>query len=294
MKPIVTVFTPTYNRGYVLSNAYESLKNQTDKRFEWIIVDDGSSDNTEKLVERWIKENNNFKISYYYQENSGKHIAINCGVAHAAGKLFFILDSDDYLRADAIGLIIKYSTEIKSKLNYGGIVFNRAYINKKIIGSTFFGKIKDITFFERERYGITGDKAEIIYTETLRKYPFPKFKSEKFCTEAIVWNRMATDKILFRFINENIYFTEYLDDGLSKKYQILMERNPCQSYVFFKESYKNNSYMTYKMRILYLINLVYFAVKSNHKNDIKKEFGFNKLFTIIIYFVGKFYRILKY
>ena len=294
MKPIVTVFTPTYNRAYVLSNAYESLKQQTDKRFEWIIVDDGSSDNTEKLVERWIKENNNFKISYYYQENSGKHIAINYGVAHAAGKLFFILDSDDYLRADAIELIIKYSTEIQRKLNYGGIVFNRAYINKKIIGSTFYGKIKDINFFERERYGISGDKAEIIYTEILKKYPFPKFKNEKFCTEAIVWNRMATDKIVFRFINENIYFTEYLDDGLSKKYQILMEQNPCQSYVFFKENYKNNLYMNYKMRVAYLINLVYFAEKSNHKNDIRKEFGFNKLFITIIYFLGKLYRVLKY
>lgn len=286
----VTVFTPTYNRGYILTKAYESLKNQTNKNFEWIIVDDGSTDNTNELVRKWQIDNNNFKLKYYFQKNSGKHIAINYAVKVANGELFLILDSDDFLRADAIELIINYSKDIKKLPSYGGIVFNRAYFNGKIIGSTFNGKYKDITFFEREKNGITGDKVEVVYTEILKKYPFPKFENEKFCTEAIVWNRMAKDKIIFRFVNENIYFTEYLEDGLTRKYQKLMEENPRQSYMFFLEYLKYNSLISIKNRILYLINLLYFAEKTKQNNKLK----LNRVLAYLIAKIGKFYRFFKY
>jgi len=294
MKPILTIFTPTYNRAYILEKAYRSLQCQSDKRFEWIIVDDGSNDNTKNLVQKWQDENNTFKIEYYFQENSGKHIAINNGIEFAKGKLFLILDSDDYLRNDAVEFIIKQTTNIKEKLNYGGIVANRVYSNGNIIGTTFDGDYKDLTFFEREKNGITGDKAEVFFTDILRQYKFPKFANEKFCTEALVWNRIAKDGWLFRFFNENIYYTEYLNDGLTKKYQVLMEQNPCQAYIFFKEYYKNNIYMTYKIKILYFLNLIYFAKKSNGEDNVIKEFNLNKIFIRIVYYMARLYRLLKY
>lgn len=151
MKPILTIFTPAYNRAYILEKAYRSLQCQSDKRFEWIIVDDGSNDNTKNLVQKWQDENNTFKIEYYFQENSGKHIAINNGIEFAKGRLFLILDSDDYLRNDAVEIIIKYADTINIKMHYGGIVGNRAYFDGEIIGSTFDGKYRDLTFLSARK-----------------------------------------------------------------------------------------------------------------------------------------------
>lgn len=285
MKPIVTVFTPTYNRAYRLTKAYESLKKQTDKCFEWIIVDDGSTDNTKDLVETWLKYKNGFKISYYFQKNSGKHIAINFGVKHAAGKLFLILDSDDYLKEDAIEIIIHYANSIKDKKRYGGVVGNKAYFDDITIGRTFEGNIKDINFFQREKYGISGDKAEVFYTEVLKLYPFPKFKNEKFCTEALVWNRIAKDGWIFRFFNENIYYAEYLDDGLSKKYWKLMYENPIQASIYYKELSQINKYFTFKDKIINQSLAVIFEYEAIKKlNKIKEELNIN-IFELFIYFL---------
>ena len=98
---IITVFTPTYNRAYMIDKLYDSLCLQTCKDFEWIVVDDGSVDNTEELIQNFIQENK-IHIVYYKQKNQGKHIAINKGVELAKGELFFIVDSDDILPKDSL------------------------------------------------------------------------------------------------------------------------------------------------------------------------------------------------
>ena len=98
----ITVFTPTYNRAYILENLYRSLQRQTCKTFEWLVVDDGSADNTKELFERWQQEDNFFPIRYVKQENGGKCRAINQGLKLADGELFFTVDSDDYLTDDAL------------------------------------------------------------------------------------------------------------------------------------------------------------------------------------------------
>ena len=99
---IITVFTPTYNRAYIIKNLFNSLKNQTFQNFEWIIVDDGSTDNTEEVVKEWLNESLFFKIKYHKQKNGGKHTAINKGLELASGDVFFIIDSDDYITNDAL------------------------------------------------------------------------------------------------------------------------------------------------------------------------------------------------
>ena len=101
----VTVFTPAYNRAYTLGRLYESLLKQTDKRFCWLIVDDGSTDQTEELVSNWIKENR-IDIEYYKQENQGKPAAHNTGVELTKTELFTCVDSDDYLTDNAVGEIL--------------------------------------------------------------------------------------------------------------------------------------------------------------------------------------------
>ena len=121
----ITVFTPTYNRAYILENLYRSLQRQTFQRFEWLIVDDGSADGTEDLVKKWQTEENSFPIRYVWQENGGKCRAINHGLDLAAGELFFTVDSDDYLTDDALEKVARWDAELPKNQKYCGFVGNR-------------------------------------------------------------------------------------------------------------------------------------------------------------------------
>lgn len=213
----ITVFTPTYNRGYIIGNLYKSLKRQTFKEFEWIVVDDGSVDNTEELFAEILKNNNEFSIKYIKTVNGGKHRAINRGVKIASGELFFIVDSDDYLPDDSLEKIdtIEKSIERVNKIEFAGVCGLRYHTNGTMTGTTFDGDILDATSLERGTYGISGDKAEVFYTRILERYPFPEYENEKFMTECVVWDKIAYAGLKLRYFNENVYYCEYLADGLT-------------------------------------------------------------------------------
>ena len=100
--PSVTLIISFYNKIHLLERVLESVALQTFRDFEWLIVDDGSTDHTEEVVAAWQRENNDFPIRYYKKENGGKCRAINYGVDRAEGELFFNVDSDDYLLDDAL------------------------------------------------------------------------------------------------------------------------------------------------------------------------------------------------
>ena len=221
----ITVFTPTYNRAYTLERLYKSLLNQTSYDFEWLIVDDGSTDDTSELIKSF-QNNHFFDVRYYKQENSGKHVAINNGVELAEGELYFIVDSDDYLTENAIEKIISWTSILPSKNEYAGVSGNRGYSVNELIGTTFSGDYIDATALEREKYSITGDKAEVFFTDVLKKYKFPVFENEKFVTENVVWYAIAADGYKIRWFNDVIYITEYLPDGLTQKYNKLLATNP--------------------------------------------------------------------
>lgn len=220
----ITVFTPTYNRGYIIMNLYDSLCRQTFHDFEWIVVDDGSSDNTEELFKTF--SNASFPITYVKVENGGKHRAINKGVQMAHGELFFIVDSDDYLTDTALERIDEVERGIDVNSGFAGVCGQKGYNKSECVGSTFEGDYLDITTLERSQYKIDGDKAEVFYTDILRKYPFPEYDGEKFVTECVVWDRIAHDGLKLRFFNEIIYICDYLPDGLSVKYNQLLINNP--------------------------------------------------------------------
>ena len=121
----ITVFTPTYNRAYIIETLYRSLQRQTYRDFEWLVVDDGSADNTKALFDAWQQEDNFFPIRYIKQENGGKCRAINHGLKLAQGELFFTVDSDDYLTDDALEKVAAWDAELPDKAQYCGFVGNR-------------------------------------------------------------------------------------------------------------------------------------------------------------------------
>ena len=215
---MITVFTPTYNRGYIIHKLYASLLNQTDKNFEWLVVDDGSTDDTERYFARLLQQNNPFPVRYVKQENGGKHRAINRGVAAAKGEIFFIVDSDDCLSADAIEKIQLWVKGLDGSRKFAGVAGLRCYNDEKTIGGAGVGAggYVDAKNTERKKYNLLGDKAEAYFTDVLRKYPFPEFEGEKFLSEEAVWNKIAADGYYLRWYSEKIYYTEYLSDGLTK------------------------------------------------------------------------------
>lgn len=237
-KIFCTVMTPTYNRGHLLKRLYDSLVNQTNKDFEWIIVDDGSIDNTQEIVNEFIKDKKSFPIKYFYQKNGGKHRAVNNGIVHASGKVFAIVDSDDYLTKDAIAKIRVCFDEVEhltGDRKFGGIAMLKGYDTTHITGKTFKGYYVDAKSTERRKYNIDGDKFEVFYTSILKENKFPEINGENFMTEAILWNRIAHIGYYLRWYNDIIYICEYLPNGLSDAREKLIEKNPKGYAMYIKE-----------------------------------------------------------
>lgn len=224
---MITIFTPTYNRSHLLPRLYESLLRQTSNDFEWMIVDDGSTDNTAEIVASWSAECEKFAIRYIRQKNQGKHIAINTGASVANGEWFLVVDSDDYLKNDAVETILLRVLEVRDNADYCGVTVLRVYENGEIVGGNVSAGYRfDSDYFSyRHIEKITGDRAEVFRTAYLRKYPFPKYEGEKFMNESVLCYRMAYDyKCLFT--DDRLYVCEYQKDGLSSGTQKLYNNNP--------------------------------------------------------------------
>ena len=212
---MLTVFTATYNRAYTLGALYESLLRQSCFDFEWLIVDDGSTDETEKLIKGW-QDNKKFAVRYYKKENGGKPSAINCGVQLALGEYFWIVDSDDTVVPNGVETCIKWIEGLPKDEKFAGVGGLRANKNGQFIGTTFKGEYIDATTLERSRYNISGDKSEVFFTSVIKEFPFPSFENEKFVPEALIWNRMAAEGYKIRWFNEIVHITEYLQDGMTR------------------------------------------------------------------------------
>ena len=220
-----TVFTPTYNRAYILKNLYNSLQRQVYYGFEWLIIDDGSTDLTEQLVQRWKNESNFFPIRYYKQENSGKCCAINRALDLAQGELFFVVDSDDYLTDDALKKLAEWEDSLPDKSMYCGVSGNLGLSEEETLNYQFPDGFLDGDFFDRYRCA-DGERAFAFYTHIHRQYKYPVFSDEKFMTEAVAYNRMAHDGYKMRYYNDIICIYEYQEDGLTKSGDQIFLSNP--------------------------------------------------------------------
>ncbi|MGD1318959.1 glycosyltransferase family 2 protein [Chryseobacterium sp. 2R14A] len=230
---LFTVFTPTYNRAYIIENLYKSLLRQSYKDFEWLVVDDGSTDNTEELISSFIKEGR-IKIRYYKQKNQGKHIAINFGLREAKGDWFFTVDSDDFLPDDSLEILAQESKNVLRTDN-AGLVGLKSYPNQTVIKRTFDGKSMECSSLDfTYKYGYNEEMAVCLKTSVAKKFPFPVITGEKFCPESLVLNRMSKN-YSFYYFGKSIYTGEYLEDGLSAKYWENFKKSVNYSLIYWSE-----------------------------------------------------------
>lgn len=236
---MITILTATYNREKTLKRTYESLLAQTNKDFEWIIVDDGSTDNTKSLIESFIDEKK-IDIKYYYKTNGGKHTALNLGTQEANGELLLVLDSDDYLSDDAIATSYEYWEKYKNDESICGMTF-LAQIKNPINKDKLFDECVSNMIDFKYNNGILADMCEVMRTDILKQHPFPVFENERFLSEFVAFGEVAK-KYKVAYIPKVIYFAEYLDTGLSKNWFKLVINNPlgarANNLVFMSKEFK--------------------------------------------------------
>lgn len=273
----ITVFTPTYNRGYLLDKLYESLLKQTNTDFEWLIIDDGSNDNTSNIINKFI-DDDKIRIRYFYQENGGKHRAINKGLDIAEGELFFIVDSDDTLIPTAIELVLEKYKSVENCPEFAGISFNKGYSEKEIIGKTFSSEFMDCTNLERGKNNILGDKSEIYRTEILRNIKFPEIEGENFMSEIVLWNEVARQGYKLRWYNEIIYICNYLEDGLTVNRDSIYLNNPIAHKMMVNELLQIDFPIKSKINTIYN----YYKLWREKKSfvEISKDININKFILV--------------
>lgn len=234
---LLTIFTPTYNRGYCLHKCYESLCKQTCKDFIWLIIDDGSTDNTKQLVDGWISQNNGFEIKYIWKENGGMHTAYNKAYEFIQTELCMNIDSDDYVCDEAIYKILSFWKAHKRD-DIGGIYALDCYANGSIVGVPFPEDLTEFKgwgyqdIFYKNKFGQKkvfhnqGDKKFIGVTKIIQKYPpIPIFEGEHYHSLYYKQHFIEHDYTILIY-NQPVCVVEYMEDGSSNNMYFQYVNNP--------------------------------------------------------------------
>ena len=288
----ITILTPSYNRTHTLPALYESLLKQDTDVFEWLIVDDGSTDATRKLVEGWQGEGK-ISIRYLHKQNGGKHTALNEGIRLIESELTFIVDSDDWLPENAVEIILQYHEKYREMEGLCGYSFLRFYPDGKV-NDAFYPQDEWIDTYVNARInaGIAGDKAEVFFTDVLKRYPFPVYEGEKFVPEDLVWVQMSGPYKMVH-INRCVYISDYLEGGLTrsgKRMKIHSPKAMTERARLYLNDASVNKKMKCKMILLYVI-YGHFAQYSEKKlaNDLNRKVWYIAGFVpgTVLYLVWK-------
>lgn len=285
----LTIITPSYNRAEYLTRLHESLVSQTIQNFQWLIIDDGSTDDTEKIVDEM--SGGSFILQYQKKDNGGKHTALNYAHQYIKGEMVCIVDSDDWLLPDAVEKIISNMEQYITKNNIKLMTFLRGRTPTDPINTSFPHQpvvSNHIDFRINGHRG--GDCCEVIATEVLKEFPFPEHPCEKFLGEGYLWNS-AGFKYDTVYIPEVIYICEYLEGGLTKSGRILRLSCPlggmdnCKSYFNFSSNRKINRRSLRKEAWLYVCygkfaGLNYSEITKRFNNKIIKR---NYIFGYLLY-----------
>ena len=226
----LTIHTATYNRAYILPKAYESLCAQTCKDFEWIITDDGSTDDTDALVRSWLEKDNGFSIVYNPLNHVGLPRAINSGVEKASGEWFMRLDSDDTLVPQAVEKVLGWIAEIEDDEHFVGVGFAKFQPDGSFMKPQMplidpaVGYV-DATNIERGKYHLDMDMCEAERISILRQYPHQVWPGESFAPEQLNHNAIALAGYKYRWRTDKLYVCDYLIDGLTRN-DAIVARNP--------------------------------------------------------------------
>lgn len=266
----ITYLTATWNRENLLPNLYKSLVNQTNKDFIWMIVDDGSTDNTKSLIKTWIDEDK-IEIKYYHKKNGGKHTALNIGNSKCKTEFICYVDSDDFLTNDCTQILYSKFDKCK-KDNIVGIVGRRATYKGAPFNENWCNEEQLVNFSElSSKFGYSQDTILVFKTSIVNQFSFPVFKDEKFVTESVLYNQFLYNYKLLA-IKELVYLSEYQEAGYSNQGLKLFLKNP-QGYAF---ALKQNAYYFYhnqkdsKNALYYLAN--YYAWLKVMKPDKVKDY----------------------
>lgn len=236
MEKIITVLTATYNRAHLLPDLYQSLCRQTNPIFDWVIVDDGSNDGTEELLNKWASEEHSFQIKYMKKTNGGKNRAINDGVKVIETPFVMIVDSDDYLADDAIEFLSLRAKETLIDKEMAGISGLKGNEKKIALNSPHFKENEFIICnnLERKEYGLEKDACEVYKTSILQSHPFVVWEGEKFSPEEIVWDSIALEGMSLKWYNKVTMIVRYQEEGLTKSSFSLMRKNPMGYAMLYK------------------------------------------------------------
>lgn len=264
---LIAVVTPTYNRAKLLPRLFESLVSQSEHDFKWYIVDDGSVDDTEKVVKSF--KTKVFEIEYIKQENGGKHTALNRAMSAIKEKLTFIVDSDDWLTSNAIETIKNDYPKISNDDRICGLGYLRCFNNMQTIGMQYTENGIVESFIEqRINKNTFGDKAEVYKTEILKQYPFPVFEGENFVSESTVWCDIALTYNLM-FFNKNIYVCEYQEGGLSDGVHKRLFKNPQGAAACYLKMTSEPFKFRYKFKYTVAFSTYAYAAKIKFKDQLK-------------------------
>lgn len=267
-KPLLTVFTPAYNRAHTLPRTYKTLCLQTSKDFEWLIIDDGSTDNTKDIVEGWIREDQ-IPIRYIRQENQGMHGAHNTAYRNITTELNVCIDSDDAMPEDAVEKIVAFWESHRSdKDNFAGFVgLDKDLTTGKIIGTKFDRERATLQgFYER---GGKGDKKLVYRTEIINRYPeYPLFEGERYVGLAYKYMLIDQDYELLT-LNEPLVLVEYQQDGSSFNMYRQYWRNP-RGFAFFRKT-EMKCTKSLKRRFIVCAHYVSSSVISRNRHFLKES-----------------------
>lgn len=254
-KPILTVFTPAYNRADLLTRCYESMCKQTNKNFIWMIVDDGSTDNTREISESWVKNTKDFQVIYIYKENGGLHTAYNTAIANIDTELCVCIDTDDFMPDNAVGLILDFWKKNGSD-KYAGIVGLDFNMDGNVIGDMLpdIKSVNLIGLFTGKYNIVNGDRTNVVRTELYKKYaPMKVFKGEKNFNPHYM-HLQISEEYDFLVLNENLRFVDYQETGMSNS-MLKQYRSSPNSFAEIRKLYLSFKDTSLKFKIKHSIHL---------------------------------------
>ena len=292
----MTVFTPAYNRADLLPRCFEGMKRQTNQNFIWMIIDDGSTDNTRELVEGWMKQSLDFTIEYYYKENGGLHTTYNEAISHIDTELCVCIDSDDFMPEDAVEKILTFWDE-KGSDKVAGIVGLDYDLDGQLIGDPLPDQLTvNLIDLLVGRYALNnGDRTNVVRTELYKKFaPMKVFPGERNFNPHYMHLQISMEYD-FLVLNENLRFVEYQPGGMSDSMYRQYRSSP-NSFAETRKLYLSFPDTSFKFRFRQCIHYVSSSIIGKNKRFLKETpaplltvlaLPFGAVLTALIYFKTK-------